>query len=96
MTIRPLPSVLAERAKNELNEDPNRLKHNLQSLKDWIAKQPHLRARTGEFYCILKYELLGTVVYYNENPTRYRSTANSNRTQLYKKHTKSIIVISIL
>ncbi|XP_026324471.1 alpha-tocopherol transfer protein-like [Hyposmocoma kahamanoa] len=48
MTIRPLPSVLAERAKNELNEDPNRLKNDLQSLKDWIAKQPHLRARTDD------------------------------------------------
>lgn len=50
MSTRELPAVLAERAKNELNEDPNRLKDDLQSIKDWIAKQPHLRARTGEFY----------------------------------------------
>ncbi|XP_026326271.1 alpha-tocopherol transfer protein-like isoform X2 [Hyposmocoma kahamanoa] len=48
MTVRPLPPVLAERAKNELNEDPNRLQNDLQSLKEWIAKQPHLRARTDD------------------------------------------------
>ncbi|XP_026324459.1 retinol-binding protein pinta-like [Hyposmocoma kahamanoa] len=48
MTIRPLPSELAEKARNELNEDPKRLKHDLQNLKDWIAKQPHLRARTDD------------------------------------------------
>lgn len=60
MTVRPVPPILAEKAKNELNEDPNRLKNDLQSLKDWIAKQPHLRARTGEFYCILKFRFLLT------------------------------------
>ncbi|XP_026326255.1 alpha-tocopherol transfer protein-like [Hyposmocoma kahamanoa] len=48
MTVRPVPPILAEKAKNELNEDPNRLKNDLQSLKDWIAKQPHLRARTDD------------------------------------------------
>lgn len=48
MLIRPLPEALAEKARLELNEDKKKMEHYLQHLKDWIAKQPHLKARTGE------------------------------------------------
>ncbi|XP_026756871.2 alpha-tocopherol transfer protein-like [Galleria mellonella] len=48
MSIRPLSPELAEKARVELNEDPRRLKEDLQHLKDWIAKQPHLRVRTDD------------------------------------------------
>lgn len=47
MSVRVLAPALAEKARLELNEDPKRLQDDLQHLKDWIAKQPHLRARTG-------------------------------------------------
>ncbi|XP_063529989.1 retinol-binding protein pinta-like [Cydia strobilella] len=48
MSVRPLPPLLAEKARKELNEDPQRLPNDLQHIKDWIAKQPHLKARTDD------------------------------------------------
>lgn len=53
MSVRPLPPELEEKARLELNEDPKRVQDGIQHLKEWIAKQPHLRARTGNFYFIL-------------------------------------------
>lgn len=47
MSIRELPPALAEKARVELNEDPSRLQNDLQAIKDWLAKQPHINARTG-------------------------------------------------
>ncbi|XP_075992123.1 alpha-tocopherol transfer protein-like [Anticarsia gemmatalis] len=48
MSVRTLTPVLAEKARVELNEDPKRVPGDLQSIKDWLAKQPHLRARTDD------------------------------------------------
>lgn len=47
MSIRALSAPLAAKARVELNEDPGRVRDSLQLMKDWIAKQPHLHARTG-------------------------------------------------
>lgn len=47
MPIRPLPQELIEKAKIEINEDPNRVHEDIQYIKDWLKKQPHLKARTG-------------------------------------------------
>lgn len=47
--VRELSPELAEIATNELSENPKRLQDDLQHLKDWISKQPHLKARTGNF-----------------------------------------------
>lgn len=33
---------LQKLAKENLNEDPDRLQEDLQALKEWIKKQPHL------------------------------------------------------
>lgn len=53
MPVRPLSAELAEKARVELNEDPTKLVDSLQHLKEWLSKQPHLRARTGitRFFC---------------------------------------------
>ncbi|KAJ2953522.1 hypothetical protein O0L34_g1124 [Tuta absoluta] len=52
VSVRPLPADLAEKARLELNEDPARLAADLQHLKEWIAKQPHLRARTDDQWLV--------------------------------------------
>ncbi|KAI5641589.1 CRAL/TRIO domain-containing protein [Phthorimaea operculella] len=44
--------TLAVKAREELNEEPLRLEEDLQHLKDWIAKQPHLRARTDDQWLV--------------------------------------------
>ncbi|KAI5641590.1 CRAL/TRIO domain-containing protein [Phthorimaea operculella] len=46
--VRELSPELAKIAKEELNENPNTLQDDLRGLKEWIAKQPHLRARTDD------------------------------------------------
>ncbi|KAM3959038.1 uncharacterized protein ACR2FA_006879 [Aphomia sociella] len=53
MSVRPLSPELAEKARVELNEDPKRLKEDLQHIKDWLAKQPHIRARTDDQWLTL-------------------------------------------
>lgn len=52
MSIRPLNSELAEKACEELNEDPKRTSSDIQHIKEWLSKQPHLRARTGKFWSV--------------------------------------------
>lgn len=47
MPVRPLAPALAEKARIELGEEPELLEENIRHLKQWILKQPHLRARTG-------------------------------------------------
>jgi hypothetical protein len=49
MDIRPLSADLEATARQELNEDPVRLEQDLQHIREWLAKQPHLTARTGIF-----------------------------------------------
>ncbi|KPJ11749.1 Clavesin-2 [Papilio machaon] len=46
--LRPLSAELAEKACLELNEDPSRVSDAIQHMKDWLVKQPHLRARTDD------------------------------------------------
>ncbi|XP_046386011.1 retinol-binding protein pinta-like [Ischnura elegans] len=46
--IRPLPPNLQEIAKKQLNEDPKRIYSDLAHLRDWLSKQPHLKARTDD------------------------------------------------
>ncbi|KAJ9594066.1 hypothetical protein L9F63_014509 [Diploptera punctata] len=46
MDIRPLSPELLEVAKRDLNEDPDRRKEDLNYIKEWLSKQPHLRPRT--------------------------------------------------
>nr|XP_049708172.1 alpha-tocopherol transfer protein-like [Helicoverpa armigera] len=52
MSVRALTPVLAEKARVELNENPNTLKDDLQNIKDWLAKQPHLNARIDDQWLV--------------------------------------------
>jgi hypothetical protein len=47
MEVRPLSADLEEIARRDLNEDPARLEEDLKHIREWLAKQPHLTARTG-------------------------------------------------
>ncbi|XP_053962515.1 alpha-tocopherol transfer protein-like [Anastrepha ludens] len=46
--IRPLPEHLQKVAIEELNEKPERLAEDLQALKSWAAKEPHLNVRLND------------------------------------------------
>lgn len=46
--IRPLPEKLAIKAHEELGEKPERIDEDIQALREWISKQPHLKARTDD------------------------------------------------
>ncbi|XP_045458934.1 alpha-tocopherol transfer protein-like [Melitaea cinxia] len=50
--IRELSPGLAKIAKNELNENPNQVPNDLMNIKEWISKQPHLKARTDDQWLI--------------------------------------------
>lgn len=46
--IRPLSAKLAENAQKELGEVPERIDEDIATLREWISKQPHLKARTDD------------------------------------------------
>ncbi|GAB0090862.1 hypothetical protein DMENIID0001_056300 [Sergentomyia squamirostris] len=52
MPVRPLSEPLALKAQTELNEVPERIEEDLNALKTWIGKQPHLRARTDDQFLV--------------------------------------------
>jgi len=45
--IRPISNELALKAKKELNEVPERIQEDLDVIRAWLAKQPHIKSRTG-------------------------------------------------
>ncbi|CAH0749105.1 unnamed protein product [Diatraea saccharalis] len=53
MPVRPLNPELAKKAREELNEDPERLEDGLRHLKDWLAKQPHLNVNTDDQWLVI-------------------------------------------
>lgn len=48
MDIRKLSEALQKTAEDELKEKPSRIKADIEHMKSWIAKQPHLNVRPGE------------------------------------------------
>lgn len=48
LKVRELSPELAKKAQEELNEVPERLAEDVKVLREWVAKQPHLRARTDD------------------------------------------------
>lgn len=54
--IRPLIPELAEKAKNELNEIVETIDRDLDLLKDWLKKSPHIKGRSDDQFllCFLR------------------------------------------
>ena len=50
-----LSPELQKYCKEVLNEDPDRRDEDIEHIRQWIKKQPHLNARTGKLYeCLIK------------------------------------------
>nr|XP_019550290.2 uncharacterized protein LOC109420412 [Aedes albopictus] len=52
VNVRPLSSSLTTKARDELNEKPERINEDLNVLRQWIAKSPHLRSRIDDQFLI--------------------------------------------
>jgi hypothetical protein len=52
MEVRPLSADLEAIALQELNEDRDRIEEDLKHIREWLSKQPHLTARTGNNHSI--------------------------------------------
>lgn len=50
--IKPLTPELQKIAETELGEIPARVNSDLQALKEWLERQPHLKARTDDQFLI--------------------------------------------
>lgn len=48
INIRPLSKELAAKAKNELNETPDRIEKDIEALRTWLQKIPYIKARTDD------------------------------------------------
>ncbi|XP_058460978.1 alpha-tocopherol transfer protein-like [Malaya genurostris] len=52
VNIRPLPEALSEKARLELNERPERIEEDLSALRQWLAKNPHIRSRVDDQFLV--------------------------------------------
>ncbi|XP_055622721.1 uncharacterized protein LOC129766230 [Toxorhynchites rutilus septentrionalis] len=52
VNIRPVSDALRKKAHEELNEKPERIQEDLNALRQWIAKSPHIRARIDDQFLI--------------------------------------------
>lgn len=50
--LQPLPPLLAKKAREELNEDDSRLQDDIEALRSWMLKQPHLKGRTESSFLV--------------------------------------------
>lgn len=50
LSLRPLSAELAEKAKTELNENPERIFEELEALRSWLSEQPHINSRIGKHF----------------------------------------------
>lgn len=53
--IRPLSKALSKKVQEELNEKPDQIDDRIIELRNWIRRQPHLKARTGIQLAILAF-----------------------------------------
>lgn len=52
VNIRPLDPVLQKKATEELNEDPVRIQKDLEALREWIKKSPHIKSRDDDQFLV--------------------------------------------
>jgi hypothetical protein len=50
--IRPLSQELSKKAADELNETPDRLQANLDTLRTWLRQSPHISACTDDQFLV--------------------------------------------
>lgn len=50
--LRPLSPELQKIATEELNEVPERISDDIEALRAWVLKQPHLRSRTSDQFLV--------------------------------------------
>lgn len=50
--IRPLSPELQIVARDELNEDPEKVEQVLEKFREWIRKTPHLKSRTDDQFLV--------------------------------------------
>lgn len=50
--IRPLNSSLQIIAKEQLNEEPEKIQETVEAFREWIKKSPHLKARTDDQFLV--------------------------------------------
>lgn len=50
--IRPINAALAKKAADELHEVPDRIQSDLDTIRVWISKSPHLKTRTDDQFLI--------------------------------------------
>lgn len=53
LDIRQLSPELAQKAREELNEVPERLEEDIATLRAWLAKCPHIKARTDDQFLLM-------------------------------------------
>jgi hypothetical protein len=51
-SARPLSEALAKKAREELNETPERVEQDLATIRDWLIHTPHLNARTDDQFLV--------------------------------------------
>jgi CRAL/TRIO domain len=52
LAIRPLTASLQAVATEQLHEQPERIKDNLEAFREWIKKSPHIKARTDDQFLV--------------------------------------------
>lgn len=50
--VRPLPPALNKIATTELNEEPERVLRDIDAIRTWLAKSPHIKARTDDQFLL--------------------------------------------
>lgn len=50
LNVRQLSAELEEKSKLELNENPEKIIDDLEALRSWLNKQPHINARQGTYF----------------------------------------------